>query len=96
MSRGQDDFLAEPLDREAFAKQRLDFLALLECSCRRKVSVELRFHGPGVEGLVASGRLAGVESSLDEILVENLRTPAGDLPVARVNLDDVLYVKLGD
>jgi len=49
-----------------------------------------------VEGVSASGRLVAVESSLDEILVEDLRTPTGVLPVARVNMDDVLYVKLPD
>jgi len=49
-----------------------------------------------VEGVKASGTLLAVESSLDEILVENLKTPTGELPVARVNLDDVLYIKVGD
>lgn len=49
-----------------------------------------------VEGVSASGRLVAVESSLDEILVEDLRTPTGVLPGARVNMDDVLYVKLPD
>ena len=49
-----------------------------------------------VEGLSAKGQLIGVESSLEEILVENLETPNGTIPVARVNLDDVLYIKMLD
>ena len=47
-----------------------------------------------VHGVVASGRLIAVESSLGEILVEELKTPTGDISVARVNLDDVLYIRL--
>ncbi|WZN59589.1 hypothetical protein HKI87_02g11150 [Chloropicon roscoffensis] len=95
---GEDhhDFSLEPLDREGVARQRAAFLGLLEQTCGKRASVTLRFHGPGVEGVSASGRLVAVESSLDEILVEDLRTPTGVLPVARVNMDDVLYVKLPD
>uniref|UniRef100_A0A7S2Z3V0 Gem-associated protein 7 n=1 Tax=Chloropicon laureae TaxID=464258 RepID=A0A7S2Z3V0_9CHLO len=86
--------LTDEVDTKGVAAQRTRFLDLLQDTCRKKAAVEVRFHGPGVEGVVASGNLVAVESTLDEILVENLATPTGDIPLARVNMDDVLYIKL--
>ena len=139
-----DDFVSNALEQEGIFAQRKLFLHTLQDSCKKKIRIELRFHGPGgkvsfffrgksdqsvsvcsrvcvlerererdenvlslpslaltavfasfaVHGVVASGRLIAVESSLGEILVEELKTPTGDISVARVNLDDVLYIRL--
>ena len=137
-----DDFVSTALEQEGIFAQRKLFLHTLQDSCKKKIRIELRFHGPGgkvsfffrgkseqtvsvcsrvcvlererdenvlslpslaltavfasfaVHGVVASGRLIAVESSLGEILVEELKTPTGDISVARVNLDDVLYIRL--
>ena len=94
--REDGEYAPEPLDADAVAAQRLRFLGLLEDACGRKARVSIRFHGPGVEGVVASGRLVAAEAGLDEVLVEALETPTGVLDFARVSMDDVLYVRLDD
>mmetsp|Transcript_4272 Transcript_4272/g.11044 ORF Transcript_4272/g.11044 Transcript_4272/m.11044 type:complete len:95 (+) Transcript_4272:299-583(+) len=88
------DYVEEPIDEVAIASQRKEFLDMLYQMSKDKASVMLRFRGPGVEGVTASARVLAIESSLQEILVENLNTPTGVLPTARVSLDDVLYVRL--
>ena len=80
--REDGDYAPDPLDAEAVAAQRLLFLEFLEEACGRKARVSIKFHGPGVEGMVASGRMVAAEAGLDEVLIEALETPTDVLDFA--------------
>ena len=42
-----DEYVVESIDKKGIAGQRKTFLQTLQESCKNKVSVGIRFHGPG-------------------------------------------------